>query len=82
MAKVKYTIKENSKFGSHSFYAVPVTNGTPHPQGRQVEGLLPRSPWPDAGIPVARTHCSKARLVHNSNIRQCSMVQHHAAFCL
>ena len=28
MAKVKYTIKENSKFGSHSFYAVPVTNGT------------------------------------------------------
>jgi hypothetical protein len=28
MAKVKYTIKENTKFGSHSFYAVPVTNGT------------------------------------------------------
>ena len=28
MAKVKYAIKENNKFGSHSFYAVPVTNGT------------------------------------------------------
>ena len=30
MAKVKYTIKENTntKIGSHSFYAVPVTNGT------------------------------------------------------
>lgn len=28
MAKVKYTVKENTKFGSHSFYAVPVTNGT------------------------------------------------------
>ena len=28
MAKVKYTVKENKKFGSHSFYAVPVTNGT------------------------------------------------------
>jgi len=28
MEKVKYTVKENTKFGSHSFYAVPVTNGT------------------------------------------------------
>ena len=28
MAKVKYTIKENTKVGTHSFYAVPVTNGT------------------------------------------------------
>ena len=28
MAKVKYTIKENTRFGSHSFYAVPVPNGT------------------------------------------------------
>ena len=28
MAKVKYTIKENKKVGTHSFYAVPVPNGT------------------------------------------------------
>ena len=28
MAKVKYTIKENTKVGTHSFYAVPVPNGT------------------------------------------------------
>ena len=28
MAKVKYTVKENTKFGTHSFYAVPVTNDT------------------------------------------------------
>ena len=28
MAKVKYVIKENTRFGSHSFYAVPVPNGT------------------------------------------------------
>ena len=28
MAKVKYVLKENSKFGSHSIYAAPVTNGT------------------------------------------------------
>ena len=28
MAKVKYTIKENSKVGTHSFYAVPVLNGS------------------------------------------------------
>ena len=28
MAKVKYIIKENTKVGTHSFYAVPVTNGT------------------------------------------------------
>ena len=26
--KVKYTVKENSKMGTHSFYAVPVTNGS------------------------------------------------------
>lgn len=28
MAKVKYTVKENKKIGTHSFYAVPVPNGT------------------------------------------------------
>ena len=28
MAKVKYTIKENKKVGTHSFYAIPVPNGT------------------------------------------------------
>ena len=28
MAKVKYTIKENKKVGTHSFYATPVPNGT------------------------------------------------------
>ena len=28
MAKVKYIIKENTKVGTHSFYAVPVPNGT------------------------------------------------------
>ena len=28
MAKVKYTIKENKKVGTHSFYAMPVPNGT------------------------------------------------------
>ena len=28
MAKVKYIIKENTKVGTHSFYAVPVANGT------------------------------------------------------
>ena len=28
MAKVKYTLKENKKVGTHSFYAVPVPNGT------------------------------------------------------
>ncbi len=28
MAKVKYTVKENTKVGTHSFYAVPVPNGT------------------------------------------------------
>ena len=28
MAKVKYTIKENTKVGTHSFYAVPVVNGS------------------------------------------------------
>ena len=28
MAKVKYYAKENLKIGSHSFYAVPVPNGT------------------------------------------------------
>ena len=28
MAKVKYVLKENSKFGSHSIYAAPATNGT------------------------------------------------------
>ena len=28
MAKVKYTVKENSKVGTHSFYAVPVVNGS------------------------------------------------------
>ena len=28
MAKVKYTIKENKKVGTHSFYAVPVLNGS------------------------------------------------------
>ena len=28
MAKVKYTIKENTKVGTHSFYAMPVPNGT------------------------------------------------------
>ena len=28
MAKVKYTVKENTKLGTHSFYAVPVLNGS------------------------------------------------------
>ena len=28
MAKVKYTLKENKKVGTHSIYAVPVPNGT------------------------------------------------------
>ena len=28
MAKVKYYAKENSSIGTHSFYAVPVPNGT------------------------------------------------------
>ena len=28
MAKVKYCIKENTKVGTHSFYAIPVPNGT------------------------------------------------------
>ena len=28
MAKVKYTIKENTKVGTNSFYAMPVPNGT------------------------------------------------------
>ena len=28
MAKVKYYAKENTKMGTHSFYAVPVPNGT------------------------------------------------------
>lgn len=28
MAKVKYIAKENTKVGTHSFYAVPVPNGT------------------------------------------------------
>ena len=28
MAKVKYTVKENTKMGTHSFYAVPVLNGS------------------------------------------------------
>ena len=28
MAKVKYTIKENKKVGTHSLYALPVVNGT------------------------------------------------------
>ena len=28
MAKVKYYAKENSSIGTHSFYAVPITNGT------------------------------------------------------
>ena len=28
MAKVMYYAKENTKFGTHSFYAVPVPNGT------------------------------------------------------
>ena len=28
MAKVKYTVKENTKTGTHSWYAVPVFNGT------------------------------------------------------
>ena len=28
MAKVKYYAKENTKLGTHSFYAVPVPNGT------------------------------------------------------
>ena len=28
MAKVKYYVKENTKLGTHSFYAVPVVNGT------------------------------------------------------
>ena len=39
MAKVKYYAKENSSIGTHSFYAVPIPNGTltfdehRHPQG-------------------------------------------------
>ncbi len=28
MAKIKYTVKENTKFSTHSFYAVPVTHDT------------------------------------------------------
>jgi len=28
MAKVKYYAKENSSNGTHSFYAVPIPNGT------------------------------------------------------
>ena len=28
MAKVKYYAKENSSIGTHSFYAVPISNGT------------------------------------------------------
>ena len=28
MAKIKYTVKENKKLGTHSFYAVPVVNGS------------------------------------------------------
>ena len=28
MAKVKYYAKENSTIGTHSFYAVPIPNGT------------------------------------------------------
>ncbi len=28
MAKIKYTVKENTKTGTHSWYAVPVFNGT------------------------------------------------------
>ena len=28
MAKVKYYAKENSSIGTHSFYAVPIPNGT------------------------------------------------------
>ena len=28
MAKVKYYAKENTKVGTHSFYAVPIPNGT------------------------------------------------------
>ena len=28
MAKVKYYAKENSTIGTHSFYAVPIANGT------------------------------------------------------
>ena len=28
MAKVKYFVRENNKFNTHSFYAVPVPNGT------------------------------------------------------
>ena len=28
MSKVKYAVKENKKLGTHSFYAVPIPNGT------------------------------------------------------
>ncbi|MBR5431990.1 MAG: hypothetical protein IK119_06390 [Bacteroidales bacterium] len=28
MAKIKYLVKENSRMGTHSFYGVPVLNGT------------------------------------------------------
>ena len=28
MAKIKYAVKENKKLGTHSFYAVPVVNGS------------------------------------------------------
>ena len=28
MAKIKYAVKENTKLGTHSFYAVPVVNGS------------------------------------------------------
>ena len=28
MAKVKYYAKENSSIGTHSFYSVPIPNGT------------------------------------------------------
>lgn len=27
MAKIKYTVKENNRVGTHSFYAIPVPNG-------------------------------------------------------
>ena len=39
MAKVKYYAKENSTIGTHSFYAVPIPNGTLY-QGEEITMLL------------------------------------------
>ena len=38
MAKVKYYAKENSTIGTHSFYAVPITEGGAGQGGNQGGG--------------------------------------------